>query len=213
MTTGKERLRILEMIEQDAITAQEGLNLLRALESPQEAEVTAVPHPDRFSSGEESIGGQQSTDTPDPDELRRWKQWWVIPFLVGIVVTLLGGGWMFSVWSGRGFGFLFLLTWVPFLLGVSILATAWGSRNSPWLHLRVQQKPGAKPGRIAISLPIPFRFIAWMIHTFGNWIPDLDGSGLKDLTLALQESTNEHLPFIVNVDEGDEGEKVQVIIA
>jgi len=213
MTAGKERLRILEMIEQDTITAEEGLNLLRALESPHDDGGTPSPYPEPFSDGEEATGSKQHTDIPDADGLQRWKQWWIIPFLAGFVITILGGGWMFNVWSGRGFGFLFLMTWIPFLLGVLILATSWGSRNSPWLHLRVQQKPGAKPGRIAISFPIPFKLIGWVIHTFGNWIPNTDSSGLNDLILALRESTNQHLPVIVNVDEGDEGEKVQVIIA
>lgn len=211
MTAGKERLRILEMIEHDAITAEEGLNLLHALESAQDRKGTPLPHPASTRGG--AAGGRQPIDIPDTDRLQRWKQWWTIPFLVGIVITILGGGWMFSVWSGRGFGILFLLTWIPFLSGVLILATAWGSRNSPWLHLRVRQRPGAKPARIAISVPIPFRFLAWTIRTFGHWIPDLDGSGLNDLVLNLQQSTNQHLPIIIDVDEGEEGEKVQVIIA
>lgn len=213
MSAGKERHRILEMIEQDAITAEEGLNLLHALEPPQDSEVRPVPHPHTASSRDGTDSGRQPIDTPDPEGLQRWKQWWMIPFLAGIAITILGGGWMYSVWSSRGFGFLFLLTWMPFLSGVLILATAWSSRNSPWLHLRVRQKPGAKPGRIAISVPIPFRFLAWTIRTFGHWIPNLDGNSLNDLVLDVEQSTNQHLPIIVDVDEGEEGEKVQVIIA
>lgn len=198
MTSNEERIRILEMIENDAISAEEGLSLLQALEHSVPEEGAREPFDRDFLAR--------------PEDLSKWKRWWLLPLLMGIGITLLGGGWMYAAWNAHGFGLLFLLTWIPFFVGVGILALAWGSRNSPWLHLRIQQAPGAKPRRIAFSFPIPLRLLAWVLNTFGGWFP-IDLNGVDEILFALKNSASEEMPVVIDVDEGEGGEKVQVIIA
>ena len=62
-----------------------------------------------------------------------------------------------AAFQSNGLGFWFACAWFPFLLGVGLLAFAWNSRTSPWIHIRIDQKTGKSPQRIAFSLPIPIR--------------------------------------------------------
>jgi hypothetical protein len=105
----------------------------------------------------------------------------------------------------------FACTWLPFMLGVAVMALAYASRTARWLHVRVHQKPGEKPQNIAISLPIPLRLTAWFFRTFKGHIPHMENTGIDELIMAL-EATNPDTPFYVEVDEGANGERVEVYI-
>lgn len=211
MSPSKERNQILEMIENNTISAEEGLLLLQALETSQEEDESQAGGDYGEALDGEVLEGP-GEPAPAPKDLLKWKRWWIIPLLIGLGVTLLSGGLMYSAWNVHGFGVLFLLTWVPFGIGVAITAFAWGSRHSPWLHLRIQQKPGEKPQRIAFSFPIPIRVTAWALRKFGHRIPQMDATGLDELLIALKDTANENMPLVIDVDEGQNGEKVQVII-
>jgi hypothetical protein len=130
---------------------------------------------------------------------------------VGVSIFLVGALLMYWAWSASGFGFWFACTWFPFLLGVAVMALAWSSRTARWLHLRVHQKPGSKPERIAISLPIPLRLTAWALRTFGKRIPNMENTGLDEVILAL-DATSPEAPFYLEVEEGANGERVEIYI-
>jgi hypothetical protein len=152
-------------------------------------------------------------DAPEVrEDIRKWKRWWVIPLWIGAAVTVIGGLLMFWAYTAGGFGFWFACTWFPFLLGVGILALAWGSRTAPWLHVRVQQAPGEKPQKIAISFPIPIRLTVWGLRTFGHHIPQMENTSLDEVILALKDVSRDETPLFVDVDEGENGERVQVFI-
>ncbi|MBS1250947.1 MAG: hypothetical protein MAG431_02546 [Chloroflexi bacterium] len=213
MTSNQERAQILAMIEAGTITPEEGQHLLAALGDVQE-DATAHEVLDAVEipkDGEPRLGEEETAPSPDPEGMRKWKRWWMIPLLIGAGVTVLSGFLMFSAWSS-GAGFWFICSWVPFLLGTAVLALAWGSRTSPWLHLRVQQKPGQKPESIALSFPLPLRFAAWLLRTFGRFIPHMDATDLDEAIIALHESATEDTPLSINVDEGEGGERVEIFI-
>ncbi len=152
-------------------------------------------------------------DAPEVrEDIRKWKRWWVIPLWVGAAVTVIGGLLMFLAYNAGGFGFWFACTWFPFLLGVGILALAWSSRTAPWLHVRVHQAPGEKPQKIAISFPIPIRLTVWGLRTFGHRIPQMENTSLDEVILALKDVARDETPLFVDVDEGENGERVQVFI-
>lgn len=213
MASSEERVQILEMVETGAITLEEGLKLLQAIETPVE---TAVPDAGEGTNvagfGKPPSPQPDALPLPDPEDLRKWKRWWTIPLWIGVGITVISGFLMFGAWSANGIGFWFACTWFPFLLGVGVLSLAWGSRTSPWLHLRVQQKPGEKPERITISFPLPIRLTAWGLRVFGRFIPHVDATGLDKAILALKDATDEDVPLIVNVDDGEDGERVQIFI-
>jgi len=162
----------------------------------------------------EVLPEQPKVEALGSEEINKWKRWWVIPLWIGAGITVLGGLLMF--WAYRAndfqFGFWFACAWFPFLSGVGLLALAWGSRTTPWLHVRVHQKPGESPQKIAISFPIPIRLTAWGLRTFGHFIPHMDGTSLDEVILALKDISTDEAPLFVDVDEGEYGEKVQVFI-
>jgi hypothetical protein len=118
---------------------------------------------------------------------------------------------MYTAYDKGGLGFWFACTWFPFLFGVLVLALAWATRNTPWLHIRVHQKPGESPQKIAISLPLPLRLSAWFLQMFRGRIPQMGNTNLDEIVLGLENITPD-APFYVEVDEGEDGERVQIYI-
>jgi hypothetical protein len=213
MTGDKERLEILDMIQKGSISAQEGLGLIEALEKSLN-DIDENPPMDTFNSAPspEPYDGSENTLQPSADDLNKWRQWWIIPFWLGIGITVSGGGLMYWAWSAKGVGIGFILSWIPFLLGVSLSVLGWNSRTGPWLHIRIQHRPDQETKRIAISLPLPVHFFAWSLRNFGHFIPGLNATGLDEIILALKDSAQAAEPLSINVQDGTDGEQVQVYI-
>ena len=264
MSSEKERLQILEMVENGQISAEDGVRLLKALggagdpggtsaspgppdepstpvrgqaessdvEAPTSAPVESAPET-LSPMSEEAAYAQVVTDEDDsahfgedqdsatmeeilpsglPPEARRWRSWWMIPLWIGVAITLSGGFLMYSAFENSGAGLGFFCAGVPFLIGLALMALAWQSRIAPWLHLRVQQKPGEWPQRIAFSFPIPIRPTVWLLRTFGGNVRELDDVALDEMLLAVGHTTSAENPIYIQADEGDEGEKVEIYI-
>lgn len=226
MTNELERLQILEMIEKGVISASEGVRLLNSLQGELGDDVTQQAS--LASATQEATSGyppmpEVITETPvyssatatSPyefeSEINKWRRWWWIPLTVGIGITVISGSLMFLAYQNSGFGFWFACLWFPLLLGVIVISLGAASRTTRWMHVRIQQGPGDWPRTIAISLPVPIRFVAWILRVFRPHIPNMDETSLDEVLLAL-EKTSPDQPFYVKVDEGDSGEKVEVFI-
>ena len=213
MTQSQERLEILEMIQNGTITSDEGLKLLEALGESQEAEDREYQQAKEEMEGTGAEEGvYTSTDFPVDRDFEKWKSWWIVPFWIGVAITVLGGGLMYQAWFNNGFGLGFIAAWIPFLLGIGLLVLGWNSRTGPWLHVRIQQAPGEKPERIAFSFPIPIRFFAWSLRTFGSYVENVDLAGADQILLALGDYSQGDAPLSIDVDEGDSGDKVKIYI-
>jgi hypothetical protein len=208
--------KVFDMIEKGQISADEGLRLIKAMEGHKEQSSATVGIP-AVDSGLDLVETMTLEEKGLPkipeEELKRMahlKRWWVLPFGVGLLITILGAIWMYMGFTANGFGFGFWLSWIPFLLGIFILAISFQSRDSVWLHVRIKQKPGETPQRIAISLPLPLSLTRWVISTFGNKIPGIQDQPVEEYSEMLKSISPED-PFYVHVDEGD-GEDVEVFI-
>jgi hypothetical protein len=218
MPVESERQKVLEMVAAGTLSAAEALRLLDALDSasgvdsnPEVAEPASNFSPPRFpgeqDSPEDVLPPPPPVNPPDPEEIRRWKRWWIIPAGVGAGIAILGAWWMYAVWGG----FWVLCAAVPLLLGLSLLILGVTSRKGLWLHLRVQQPPGETPRRIIISFPIPVHLTAWGLRIVGPFIPQTRGMDLGGMLLTMADEAKNGTPLLVDVDEGD-GERVQVFI-
>ncbi len=202
----EEKKQILKMVEDGKISAEEAMELLKAVSLDNvEDEV------DDFEA-EASPGS-----APDPNEnleaiANKARRFWNIPLWIGVGFTVLGGLWMFWSMQASGFGFWFYCAWLPFLLGVLVVATAAGSRNSRWIFVHVKQAPGERPQNITFGLPLPLRFSAWIMRTFGHWLPDVDGIAVSDLLETMADSPTDKAAVIVDVHDDEDGEHVQVFI-
>jgi hypothetical protein len=224
MSEKQERLQILEMIQSGVISASEGARLLRALEgdpdgegfSPSagsEEEIIEDPAISSARGNREEVLTGNSRARFEP-EIEKWKRWWMIPVWIGVGITVIGALLLLWAYQSSGFSFWFGCAWLPLLLGLGVIAMAWGSRTGRWLHLRVQQQSGEWPRTFAFSFPIPLRFTSWILRTFGHFVPDLREHGVDvgAVIQAFEKTTGPDTPFYLEVDEGEGREKVQIYI-
>lgn len=214
--TNKAERKVLDMVEQGQISAEEGVRLMSAMES----RVTDDPPQGLIQHDAAETIFVSADDVEEPsqpriseDELgrmKRLKRWWVLPFGIGLLMTTLGAIWMYSGYMAKGFGWGFWLAWIPFLIGILIVAISFRTSRSVWLHVRIKQKPGESPQRISISLPVPISLTRWFFAAFGSRIPGLKDQPIGDYTEILENLSPEE-PFYVHVNDSD-GEEVEVFI-
>jgi hypothetical protein len=99
--------------------------------------------------------------------------------------------------------------WLPMLLGLLVALLAFWSRRATWMHLRISEGGRRK---IAFSLPLPLGLAAWVMRIAQPFVPQLRDTGVDDLIIALRESSARGEPFFVQVEDDQDGEKVEVYI-
>lgn len=244
MSRANTRMHILEMIESGAINADEGVRLLQdlppdeealaseaiepaALETPAEAP-TDIPEPTAAQSestnpqeennqpSEGVVQGEVLPNFPAPEETERWRAWWMIPFWIGVTITVASGGLLYWAVQAAGVGLGFFLALIPFLAGVMLMVLTWQARTARWLHLRIHQRPGQSPQTIAISFPLPLRLATWFLRVFQGHLPSqmgqFDQASLETLIQSLENSVSANTPFYLEVQDDEDGERVEIFI-
>jgi hypothetical protein len=208
----KAERKILDMVQEGQISAEEGLRLINAIGSRDKLSKAQDQGPelDAVSQNDDNDALPPQIPEEEKQRMNRLKRWWVLPFGIGLMITILGVIWMYTGYLERGFGWGFWLAWIPFLLGILIVAVSFHTSRSVWLHVRIRQSPGETPQRISISLPIPILLTRWFINAFGNQIPGLRDQPLDNYSEIL-ENISPEAPFYVHVNE-DDGEEVEVFI-
>ncbi len=198
-----DQMSILNRIESGDISSEEGIRLLQGEDDT--IEIIGAP-----SKGEKINVDFPSEAPPSvsEEEKNRWKNWWTYPLYFGIGITVLSAFWMNSAYQNSGYGFWFFCSWLPLLIGVILMALSWHSRGGTWLHVRVK----SKRQRVAVSLPLPLGLTAFIFRNFGHFIPHMDNTSLDEIIIALKETAANGSPFYVHVDEGEDGEQVEVFI-
>jgi hypothetical protein len=215
--TDQERTQVLKMIEDGKITPEEGLRLLQTLEqNPAEdirafekAQADSGPSASAMDTFEKTIEGLDPSIRQVAEKVRRL---WIIPFGVGVGITYLGG--MIMYWNIHPTGvsaWTYCLGLPVLLLGVALMALGTASRTARWLFVHIRGKPGEHP-RIMLGFPLPLGLAAWILRTLGHYIPNIEKTAVDEMIVALEQSTSSASPLIVNVDEGENGEKVQVFL-
>ncbi|HCU56669.1 MAG TPA: hypothetical protein DF984_00310 [Anaerolineaceae bacterium] len=205
--------KVFDMVEQGRISADEGLQLINALHGNQHDKVTVETAPQSesdYSFQKEAESHSQSIPDEELDRMKKLKRWWILPFALGLIITLSGAIWMYSGYLANGFGWGFWLSWFPFLIGIVLVAVSFPTAKSLWLHVRIKQKEGETPQQINISFPLPLRIAKWGMATFGDKIPDIKGQKAGDISVVLDNITPD-APLYVHVED-DDGEDVEVFI-
>lgn len=206
--SAEERKRILEMVENGRITADQALTLIKAIEADVEAEGQEAPS--QLEAGPDTGFKTAPELERTAAQARRLAQ---IPLLAGILLVVLSAWGMYAALQSAGYGFWFYCLSLPFLLGV--VATAFGawSRTARWLFVRVQNSPGQRgPKTIFLGFPLPLDLAGWFLRVFGKRIDGLENTNVDEVIQAISLTKDIHEPLIVNVDEGANGEHVQVYI-
>jgi hypothetical protein len=217
MMTNEAERKVFDMVEKGQISAEEALRLINAMQGLK-ADISDQVDYTPADLVQEQVISSEDEQAPEPphipeESLKRMnqlKRWWVLPFGIGLLMTILGAIWMYMGYTASGFGIGFWLAWIPFLLGIFVISVSFQASHGVWLHVRIKQKPGETPQRIAISLPIPISLTRWVISTFGSRIPGMKDGPVDSYSDVLKSVTPEE-PFYIHVDEGD-GEEVEVFI-
>ncbi len=212
--TDNEREQILKMIADGKVSPEEGLKLMQVLDAdmpedavPPAAEKTASPadEPHREASG-------MDYDPRIVQIKSMVRRFWQVPLWIGLGILLLSALGMYALVAAGNMNFWFFCLIAPLLLGVLMIALASGSRQARWLFVDVHQKPGDRPKRIFLGFPLPLKLTAWFLRTFGGKIDDLKKTNVDEIIQVLETGFTGDEPLIVNVDEGDDGDRVKVYI-
>jgi len=208
-----EQKQILKMVEDGKISADEAMKLIKALELASAGDEVEVIEPETSSGSDFEAGGAwEASAAPEFEEVKaRARRFAMIPLGTGIVLTILASYWLFVLVQSANYGFWFVFAWLPLLLGILLVALSAGGMNARWLYVNVDQEPGQRPQHITLGFPIPLGLLGWLLRNFGHYVRGMDRRGVNDI-LTLLETADSRGPLIVNVDEGERGERVQVYI-
>lgn len=202
--TSEEQKQILKMVEEGKITANEAMRLMKAIDdSPAQDKIEVIETGINTNPGQNI--DQRLTGISD-----KVKNFWMIPFWIGVGITFLGGMSMFYAIKASGFGFWFYFAWLPFLLGVVITALSTSSRTARWMVICVERERGERQHGFFFGLPLSLA--GWVLRNFGQKIPNLGKTHVDEILQAIEKTITSKSPLIINVENDDNGEHVQVYI-
>ncbi len=205
--SSEERKKILQMVAEGKISADEATTLMRALDESAEEEVQVFEP----VSG---MGGERS-DAPEFDQVRRRANRFSGAFLwIGVIFTVLSAWAMLGIQQNAGINFWFYCMGMPLFLGILLTVMGAGSKTSRWLYVnvdRTRSKDTDGPRNITVALPLPLGLASWFLKNFGSRISGLKNANVDRMVQAIALAKNIHEPLIVHVDD-DDGERVQVFI-
>jgi hypothetical protein len=207
--SSEERKKILQMVEEGKISAEEAASLMRALDEDSAEEQVEVFEAESSSGFEGS-----ETSAPEFEEVKaRALRFAAIPLWVGIGIAVLSAWGIFSIQQNAGVNFWFFCLLFPLMLGVLLIAIGSAGQGSKWLYVNVDRRYANDwPKNITLGFPLPLGLTAWFMRTFGHNINGMSKTQVDGIVEVLNATGNSDEPFIVNVDDDEDGDRVQVYI-
>jgi hypothetical protein len=212
--SSEERRKILQMVADGKISADEAATLMRALEEDAGEEPGKIPPSLQSGSGAESGFTSERSDSTDFDDVRnRARRFAMIPLWAGVFLTTLTAWGMFSIQQGSGYNFWFFCLSMPLLLGIILITMGAASSAARWLYLNVDRSSHDDwPRQITLAFPLPLGLVSWFLKTFGSRIEGLKQTNVDEVVQAISLTKGMKEPLIINVDDSEDGERVQVFI-
>lgn len=207
--SSEERRKILQMVQDGKISAEQAASLMRALDveaDPSEPEVEVL-------EAGAAIGGER-VDAPEFEEIkRRARRFAMIPLWVGVFMTVFSAWGMYAIQLSSGINFWFFFLLIPFLLGVLLIALGAGAQNSKWLYVNVDRRSSNDwPQNITLGFPLPLGLTAWALRTFGRNVRGMKHTNVDEIIQILDATGKSGAPLIINANDHGDGEHVQVYI-
>jgi hypothetical protein len=203
--SSEERRKILQMVQDGKISAEQAAALMRTLEQDS-AEIEVL------ETGAGS--GGERTDAPEFEEVKaRARRFAMIPLWIGILIAVLSAWGIYSVQQSAGMNFWFFCLLVPLLLGVLLIALGAGGPGSKWLYVNVDRRNTQDwPRNITLGFPLPLGLTAWVLRTFGHNIRGMRNTNVDEIIQILDATGKSGAPLIINANDNEDGEHVQVYI-
>src|SRR5688572_19667956 len=207
--SSEERKKILQMVQDGKISAEQAASLMRALEEdadPAEAELEAL--------GTGASSSAAGTDAPEFEEVRaRARRFAMIPLWIGVITSVLSAWAIYGVQQSAGINFWFFCLLIPLLLGVLLIALSAGGQSSKWLYVNVDRRNATDwPRNITLGFPLPLGLTAWFLRTFGHSIRGMKNTNVDEIIQILDATGKSGAPLIINANDNEDGEHVQVYI-
>ena len=203
--SAEERRKILQMVADGKISAEEAARLMRALDESAEEEIEVI-------EAAPGSGGAGSGAAEFEEVRRRAMRFAFIPLWAGIILTVLSAWWMYSIQQNSGLNFWFFCMTMPLLFGILLIVLGAGSGSARWLYVNVDRTYQREwPRNITIALPLPLGLIGWFLKNFGSYIDGLDRTTIDEVLMAISLTKSVSEPLIINAND-DGGERVQIFI-
>jgi hypothetical protein len=120
---------------------------------------------------------------------------------------------MYGILQIAGMNFWFYCLLLPLFLGILLIAIGAGGQSSRWLYVNVDRRYAQDgPLNITLGFPLPLGLTSWFLRTFGHYIHGMNNTSVDDIIHILDATRKSGEPFIVNVNDDEDGERVQVYI-
>ena len=209
--SSEERKKILQMVEDGKVSAGDAAKLMMALDAdadPTEVEMEVI-QPDTSQ-------GFEKSEAPEFEEIKsRARRFSLIPLWIGIFITVLSAWIIYGIQQNGGADFWFYCMVLPLLAGVFLITLGAGGRSARWVYLDVDRpyaKRGDGPRHITFGLPLPLGIIDWFLRTFGNYFQGLNKRRMDGMIELMNATRDSNEPFILNIDDSDDGEHVRIFI-
>jgi hypothetical protein len=200
-----ERKKILQMVEEGKISADEAASLMLAMSGDEDEGESIDAEPEVLESG--TGFDYERPEAPEFEEIKaRARRFSFIPLWVGVFITVLSAWAIYAIQQSAGANFWFYCMIFPLMLGVLLLALGGGGRSSRWIYVDVDRrdaKPGDGPKHITLGFPIPFGFVAWFFDNFGSSIKGMDKNKVEGIVQMMHATKDSDEPLMVNVDDDD----------
>jgi hypothetical protein len=203
----EERAKILQMVADGKISAEQASQLLAALGDP------PLPPPvltGGAGGGPGELPAGESEPSP-PLPMPHFGSLWLIPMYVGLALFVCGALAVFPLYAASGSWLWLLCGWPVFLIGLLTMVAGWFARTARWIHIRITNVDGSRRS-IKLSFPLPLRLTAWTLKVASRFSNKLKETGIDEIIVALNEGLKSDQPLIVDVQDDDDGERVQVYI-
>jgi len=205
--SSEERRKILQMVEEGKISAEEAATLMRALDDASE-DSDQTPESAEVEVLETRAGsGYERTEAPEFDRIKeRARRFALIPLWTGVFVTVFSAWIIYSIQQNAGVNFWFYCMTLPLLFGVLLITLGAGSRSSRWIYVNVDRrdaKPGDGPRHITLGFPIPFGLVGWFFQNFGHNIDGMSRGKAQGIAEMLKAAKNSSEPMMIHVDDDD----------
>jgi hypothetical protein len=205
--SSEERRKILQMVEEGKISAEQAATLMRALDADSTRAKIEV-----LESGTGS--GGERPDAPEFEQVKaRARRFAMLPLWIGVFLAVLSAWGIYSVQQSAGVNFWSFCLMIPLLFGVLLITLGASGQSSRWLYVNVDRRNAQEwPRNITLGFPLPFGLTAWILRTFGHNIRVMKNTNVDEIMQILDATGKSGAPLIINANDNEDGEHVQVYI-
>ena len=206
--SSEERRKILQMVQDGKISAEQAASLMRALEQDlAENEVEVI----ETAAG---AGSEARNEASEFEQVKaRARRFAMIPLWIGVFITISSAWGMYSIQQNNGTNFWFFFLMVPLFLGVLLIALGAGAQSAKWLYVNVDRRNAQDgPRNITLGFPLPLGLTAWILRNFGHRMRGMNNTNVDEIIQILDATGKSGAPLIINANDNEDGEHVQVYI-